>query len=195
MPKEHSQENNSQRIISATDDVALRLFLNARGFDLTARIVNGHQQHKSLLMWPTIANETFALELHLKCLYKIRGQKCWGHDTKALFDKLSKSDQMTIDSYLLEIVRHHPNYSEMCERGVRFDADFVAQRASNAFEKARYWWEGNLPEADSEGFTTTAGVGNLCDAIRKLILELNPTWSDQEKKFRFVLPGQFRLPT
>lgn len=173
----------------------MKLYLNARGFYLAARLLDSHPSHKSLLMWPMISNETFALELFLKCLHRIRGHKHRGHNTEKLFNALGTKDQITIDRYLLEIVQRHKDYTLMCEKGVRFDAGFVVQRARTAFETARYWFEGKLPDADDDGFVSNAGIGNLCDAIRKLILDSNPTWTEHELNFRFALPGQGQLPS
>ncbi len=187
-----------RRIKGAKPSDPLVLFLNAKGFDLVARIVDKHPGHKSLLLYPTIANEAFALELYLKCLHRIRrrrGRKVWGHDTKSLFDTLSKADKKTLSKYLLEIVRQHPDYLLMFSKGISFDASAVAQRASATFAKGRYWSDMNLPNGDDDGFVTNAGVGNLCDAIVKLILELRPDWEERLKNFRFRLPGQGLLPT
>ena len=139
--------------------------------------------------------ETLALELYLKCLHKIRRRRVWGHDITQLFDKLSNADKKTISKSLLEIVRQHADYFTMCSLGVSFDAESVAQRASNAFEKARYWCELNLPDADDQGHISNAGIGNFSDAIVRLILKLRPDWNERSKLFRLNLPGIGRLPT
>jgi hypothetical protein len=185
------------RIKSSERDQAFLAFLNARGFDLIARFANVHAQkeYQSILLFPTMAIETLALELYLKCLHKIRRRNVRGHDISKLFDKLSKADKKTISKILLEIVRQHANYSAMCSMGVSFDAEAIAQRASDAFEKARYWWERNLPAADDQGHVSNAGIGNFSEAIRGLISKLHPDWDERSTLFRLEVPGIGRLPT
>jgi hypothetical protein len=181
------------RIKSPKPNDSLMLFLNARGFDFITRIVDQHQGNKSLLLWPKLANESFALELYLKCLHRIRRRKVWGHDIKKLYDQLSVVDRKKISQYLLDIVRGHADYLLMYSKGVPFDAESVAMRASKMFARARYWSDLDLPDPDDKGFVTNAGIGNFADAIRKLILELRPDYDDQVKNFRFKLPGHGTL--
>jgi hypothetical protein len=185
------------RIKSSDRNPEFLMFLNARGFDLIARMANAHAQkeRQSLLLFPTIAIEAFALELYLKCLHKIRRRSVWGHDITKLFEKLSKADKKTISKSLLEIVRQHPAYTAMCAFGVSFDAESVAKRANNAFANARYWSELNLPDADDRGHISNAGIGNFSDAIVSLISKLRPDWKERSELFRLDVPGIGRLPT
>ena len=83
----------------------------------------------------------------------------------------------------------------MYSKGVRFDAETVAKRASTMFARARYWSELNLPNPDDDGYITNAGVGSFSDAIVKLILDLRPDFAERLKTFRLRLPGQGILPT
>ena len=153
------------------------------------------KDHQSLLLFPTMAHETLALELYLKCLHKIRRRNKWGHNITQLFNNLSNADKKTISKSLIEIASQHANYAELHSLGVSFDAKSVAQRASNAFEKARYWWELNLPSADDQGHVSNAGIGNFSEAVVRLILKLRPDWNERFKLFRLDLPGIGRLPT
>lgn len=171
------------------------LFLNAKGFDLTTRIVDGYKGKASLLIWPKLANEAFALELYLKCLHRIRRRKIRGHDIAKLFEQLSKADRKKISKYLIEIVREHPDYLLMFSKGMKFDAESVAARASTIFIRARYWSDLDLPSADADEFVSNAGVGNMSDAVSRLILQLRPEFAEQVKSFRFRLPGGCVLPT
>lgn len=190
-PKKHSRRIKSE--LKPND--ALLTFLNARGFGLVAQIVNAQPDNKSLLMWPLIANESFALEMYLKCLHRIRRRKnVWGHNIGVLFDKLSRKDKKTITAYLLDFVRGHPDYLLMFSKGVSFDAAEVARRATS-FAKARYWSELELPSEDGQGFVGNMGVGSLIDAVVRLILELRPDWPDKVKNFRIKIPGQGHLQT
>jgi hypothetical protein len=171
----------------------LLMFLNARGFGLAAQIVNTHPKDKSLLMWPLIANESFALEMYLKCLHRIRRRKIRGHDIGVLFEQLSKADKKTITTYLLDFVRGHRDYLLMFSKGVSFDASDVARRATS-FVNARYWSDLDLPAGDEHGFVGNMGVGSLMDAVVRLILELRPDWPEKVANFRFKILGK-HLPS
>lgn len=170
------------------------IYINARGFWFASEVL-GKQPHESILMWPLMSNQAFALELHLKCLHRLRRRYVAGHDIGDLFYKLSKADQRTLARYYIESVRSHPNYLEFAAKGLPLDMESALTRSSDMFIKGRYWHEGELPRRDAGGFSSSAGLGQITDAINRLLLELNPDWPEKIHAFRFSLPGIRQLTT
>lgn len=174
----------------------LLIFINATAFQEVAKMIDTHPA-KSMFLWPMVAIESFALEQYIKCLHRLRRR--WPrklHNVKDLFAGLSKADKNNIAARFLDIVRGHRDYLQFVVKfRVSFDVNDVLLRASDMFSKARYWYELELPSADSKGHSSNAGIGNLSDAIRDLILELRPEWKDEVQNFRFRLPQTGLLPT
>ena len=172
----------------------LLCYINARSYLLASNTLHA-QPHASVFFWPTMALEAFCLELHLKCLHRVRRRNINGHDVHKLFGLLSKNDRKRLAAYFHEFITAHPNYAEMAAKGVPFDVDSVLMRASNMFMRGRYWHEGQLPARDPLGYASNAGIGNLSDAINRLLLELHPDWTSKLHAFRLTLPGMGRLPS
>jgi hypothetical protein len=170
------------------------VFVNARSFQLAATVIDAQPQ-KDFFLWPTIVTESFSLELHIKCLHRLRRRNLWGHDVRELFYKLSKRDQRQTAKYLQEVVSQHPLYSQATSEGIHLDVDSILMRASNMFMRARYWHELEMPNRDSYGHATTAGIGPLSDAVMQLILDLRPDWREKIKTVKFKFPGNTRLST
>jgi hypothetical protein len=166
------------------------VFINAQGFLASANALNAQPQ-KPLFFWPMVVNEALALELLIKCLHRVRRRTLKGHDIHALYGKLSVSDRKKIAQYYNEIVTGHPMYEMFVERGVLFEIDAVLQRSKDTFKRVRYWHEYAEPSRDAEGISSNAGAGSLCDAIRRLLLELNPAW----RHMRLRLPAMIDAPT
>ena len=175
---------------------SILLFINARGFHYAAKVVDREESAKSALVWPMMALETFALELHIKALHRVRRRKApRGHDVSKLFHELSKSDQKKIGSYLSSSLAKHPQHKQFQTDGVAFDVDSILLRARDMFTRARYWHELELPSQDAREHGTNAGVGLLSDAITRLILDLRPEWREKISNFRFRFPRTGLLPT
>jgi hypothetical protein len=179
--------------LTPDDAEAVKIFINARGFQIAAIALDAQQgPARKLLFWPMVVNEVFALELFVKALLRLRGTVAKGHDINALFKKLGAVDKRRIDEFFHEIIQHHPAYQWGLENNISFDVESVLLRNRETFKNARYWHEGTPPSPDAEGKVSNAGTGTLSDAIWRLILQDYPSWADTNLSMAITMPESSR---
>jgi hypothetical protein len=184
----------SRRIGGVKRDDPLIMYIAARAFWYAAEAINA-QHAESLRLWPYAANQSFSLELHLKCLHRLRRRRITGHNVQRIFERLGKADQKRITRYLAERLEQIPEFKVASASGIPFDIHSVLMRASDMFTKSRYWYELELPAADAKGYSGTHGIGQLIDAVNRYIIELRPDWPNMAANFRLTLPQRGLLPT
>lgn len=135
-----------------------------------------------------------SLEIHLKCLHRVRRRYIEGHDVRMLFDKLSKADKRRIKEIFNRAMKDHACYAEILASGVPLDVESVLTRASNMFVAMRYCYEGKWLTRDSSGWVGNAGVDRLADSIRDLIIELHPEYAERCDDLTLELT-EIRLPS
>jgi hypothetical protein len=175
-----AKKNKSHRPYSAFD-----IFINARAF-LKATGVLATYNDDQFLMFPFFVSEAFTLELHLKCVHRLRRRYPGrAHTVKDLFESLSKADQKKIDRYLQGIIANHPNADELTAVGVDLDVTSILERSNDMFVRGRYWHEGLLPSPDSRGNKSNAGIAPLVRAVESLIFEIQPEWRAKINRVQF----------
>ena len=164
---------------------ALHIIVNARSYLLAALVIE-KQPINPMLLWPKLACIAFSLELHLKCLHRVRRRYSVGHNAKRIFEKLSKADRKRIAELHDKKVKKHPGYSQTVSVKCGTDFESVLVRASDLFEKTRYWHEQILPHADSLGAQGSFGMDCLIDAVKDVILESKPDLLERAKSVKIT---------
>jgi hypothetical protein len=119
---------------------------------------------------------TLSLEVHLKCLVRVRRRMPIAeHNMKKLFERLGRRDRQAIKRRFLE------NY-EQYDGKRRVKIDSVIQRSSRFFVEIRYGYEyapPRMPAADDESMRGTFGFRTAVNAVRSVILDKNPDWHER----------------
>jgi hypothetical protein len=125
---------------------------------------------------PGVTLEAFSLELYFKCLLRIDGHVITReHDYRRLYNPLGVVRQATITKYFKEFAKASSTVAVIRARKppAPYDPDnidSVIDFSKDAFESFRYIYE---PE---KAKTSNYVAADVRQAIRKLILELNPNW-------------------
>ena len=121
---------------------------------------------------PMFVLEAFALELHLKCLLRLRGQLIDPtHEPVELFAKLTPADQ--------QLVISKAKRSQADTDSVDVQAALI--RSTGVFKKLRYLYEGHDWKVE-DGMAGNVGVYETIIGIRLTILDANPKWKEDYKR-------------
>jgi hypothetical protein len=164
-----------------------KMLISVCGFREAAKLLDGHEV-RHIFSTPMIVNETFALELAIKTLHRIRRRYATGHDIENLFEALSAADQSAIEVHYEADIRKHEWYEWAIKRGVLLDSKSVLVRSKDTFAKFRYRYEESPPSTDSKGIASNAGAGSLTDAIVYRIIDIKPAW----RRIEVHYPGDIR---
>ncbi len=147
--------------------------------------IDGEQINlRSLLIVPQIVNESFSVELYLKCLHAIRSCNTvpYGHNLLELFQALGVQQKA--------IVRRHFSKVQATNRVTVHRANILGNRAlptiektleksDRAFERFRYVWEN---DNRVEGFD----LMNVRVALREAIIGARPDFTRIVQKMSMV---------
>jgi hypothetical protein len=175
---------------------AFLTYISARGFLASAQILD-REPNSKMHLCPAIMCAIFSLELHLKCLYRIRRRYGkGGHNVQLLFQGLSERDKREITKRFDLAVTTHPLYESYVEIGTKMDIESVLTRLSDVFDRIRYWNEEVQSKPDSDDFSGSPGIDTLSNVLNQIILEIHPEWPERGEKgeLRF-LPDRLRQPT
>jgi hypothetical protein len=159
------------------------LFLNATCYWRAAAALIGSLKLRYPYNMPTFVLEAFAIELHLKCLLRVRGQLLKDtHEPKDLFEKLDRSDQDLVVA----------NCKLLSTDPGTIDIGSVLKRSAGVFKNLRYVHEGNQWPKDDKGVAGNAGFYEVIRAIRLILLKINPPW---EAEYKRILGDDGAAPT
>jgi HEPN domain-containing protein len=124
----------------------------------------------------------FALELYLKCLIAMETGKAPPamHDLQKLFDRLHVSTQTKIRRYFDDnssLVKEFVE-AQIAKHGVKapiVDFDYVLTASREAFQLARYIYEGGFPA--EKGWIADV----IMDGARRTILDRFPDWREAKQ--------------
>ena len=156
------------------------IFVDACAFWKTAALA-GRIEYGLHYKIPMLVLEVFSLELHLKCLHALRGNRKWGHDIGELFSDLPDGEQAAIAA----------KFQQQCAGRSEFASLTLAavlDRSKELFEKARYRFEGEEWNPDASGERGNRGFDRLIRSIHDVIEEQQPDWHDRYQT-RMGTPG------
>lgn len=154
------------------DPDPFQLFLFATAYwRAAAALTKGLNLHYPYNM-PTFVVEAFSLELHLKCLLRLRGQLLDPtHEPNDLFRRLAPADQQSIRSL-----------GKLLPSDEDLDIEPILARARGVFKTLRYMHEGHEWPRDATGLAGNAGFDETIRGTRRTILEISPAWSIEYKR-------------
>ena len=145
------------------------VFLNATSYWKAASALVQGLKLKYPHNMPIFVVEAFALELHLKCLLRVRGKLLDAtHEPRDLFLKLDTSDQNLVVAHAKR-VQSDPD---------SIDVESVLTRSEGVFKKLRYQHEGHQWPLDANGVAGNTGFYEVIQSLRHIILVTNPQWID-----------------
>ncbi len=106
---------------------------------------------------PIFVVESFSLELHLKCLIRVRRNPLppkYTHEPQILYGELKERDRL--------LIRKHMGLKQR-------DVEAILVRARGVFAKLRYKYEGHDWEKDFRGKWANKGFDKMIHAIRDII--------------------------
>jgi hypothetical protein len=136
---------------------------------------------------PVMVISAFASELYFKTLIALAGKKpAWGHDLKDLFSGLSPKMQGHLENRWNPIVRDREELYKNIDRQERAPIPRALPDAitegREGFERLRYIYEGGDP------FRFI--LSDLPLALRRTILDLQPSWGQQDGLFLGRIEGE-----
>lgn len=163
--------------------LAFEVFMAAQSFGRAALALSDRVPSDEFFVWPMVVNQALCLELHLKCLRRIRGKYSFGHDAQFIFNQLSRLDRSSIKSHLKRIIAEGPPDPSLDHKQLELESSLLRNR--DTFKTGRYWFEGTLPKPDTYGNRGNAGTDFLTEAVLRRILQLRPVWREQLKRSGF----------
>ncbi len=142
------------------------MFCDATGHWKSAALLGRakNQRHYALSM---LVLESFSLEIHLKCLLRLRGIAFGrNHDTPDFFRSLSVSDQSRIAAMFDNAV------------GADVQINDVLSRSAELFVKGRYRFDPQHEKWNevASQIALNNGLSQLIAAVHRVILDTQPTW-------------------
>lgn len=157
-----------------------RIFKHATAFELaTFTLAKGFKQGNEAFRVPFIVNSAFSAELYFKCLLHLeqRGDKADGHELHKLYQSFTKPHKQRIEVMFQQGMQTNPVMANIFAHESSGDLpklswgiDDILKRCNLAFPKWRFSYELAKNEM------VYAGIQPIRDAVRSLILELQPTW-------------------
>jgi HEPN domain-containing protein len=189
--------SGSKSTRSATRAVDPRdIFMQATRFRNTCVLVASALPQSDIYGVPLTFLHALAIELYLKCLLHLTGKPGTdGHELKReLFDELDESTKQRVVRYYKEELPRDPlllHAVARCiaagETDVSFEIESVLERINNIFRTIRYLYEGKaevFPKV--RGYSGTVGMDDVLRAIERVILEIEPDWSN-------IVPDYWRI--
>ena len=162
-----AKRRRKRRLRRATPD-AFDLFCYATTYWKAAASLGRELKVTFPFMVPVFVVEAFSLELHFKCLLRVRHKSLkQTHEPSDMWPKLSLRDQNLILRYA-------------SGAAPTIDIDSVLLRSKRMFKNLRYMHEGHDWPRDKTGAGGNGGLNDVVKAIRRIILEKHPDW--QAKK-------------
>ena len=127
------------------------MFKQALSFSSIARKINHDGLRKSPVdsnsITPFIVNATFSIEVYLKSINMLFGQKITGHALVSLFNKLPDEAKTAINEKTIELEKQY-NFPEQ----IQFETEL--ENINKAFEQWRYIYE----KSDMQFIHTTSVI-------------------------------------
>jgi hypothetical protein len=128
-----------------------------------------------LLIRPAIVNGAFALELYLKCIYRVETGhwlKKREHDLRILFKKITKPTRDKVVKYYNAGRATDPKFHMAQEERGKAQSSFGTElrKAARVFEKFRYLHETPSTPQDFS-------FGSVQSALQRVIIEMRPYWT------------------
>lgn len=160
---------NKRRLRKATPD-AFELFCYATAYWKAAAAMGRELKIAFPFMIPVFVVEAFSLELHFKCLLRVRHKSLRRtHEPIDMWPKLSRRDQNLILKYA---------------SGARptIDIDSLLLRSKGMFKNLRYMHEGHDWPRNKNGEAGNGGFNDVVKAIRRIILEKHSDWDAKKNE-------------
>jgi hypothetical protein len=156
------------------------IFQQAESFTESATLLGRTAELGSpQFFFPSIVCDAFGLELYLKCLILVEGDKYSGtHNLELLFNKLTPESQMAIRNACAPVVAkmHEMHQALPREKGAQplpvLDFDYALRASRNAFEVFRYVHERDEDNRNGDGWFGR----EIAKRTRERILFLQPDW-------------------
>ena len=139
----------------------------------------------SAVAMPVMVVSAFAAELYFKTLIVLDGKPApRSHDLYDLFSKLSPTTRTNLEDRWNLIIRDRQEFLRNVERqesSIPRLLEDAIKEGREGFERLRYIYEGGDP--------FRFFLGDLPIALRRTILDLQPTWSPQDTLFLGRIPS------